>query len=182
MATDLVTIATTAVLSQFLGPSAKHLGEQAVGREPKPVEPKVLLPLVQAASLESDPVLAEKWAALLANAADPAKRIAMHPSYADVLRQLSPLDAQVLQFIYSDHELADDDVFSHVPTFQDVILKFEQGDPEMLAGLDNLQRLLLIKSIASNARARRIHGEGQQRLEVTAYGGQFMLAVTPPAI
>jgi hypothetical protein len=89
---DLVTIAVTAAMTQFVGPTAKHLGEQAlerdkqveskataylaaVGREPQPVEPKILLPLVQAASLESDPTLADKWAALLANAADPAKKV-----------------------------------------------------------------------------------------------------------
>lgn len=47
----------------------------AVGREPQPVEPKLLLPLVQAASLETNEALAEKWAALLANAADPAQRV-----------------------------------------------------------------------------------------------------------
>ena len=32
VATDLVTIATTAVLSQFLGPSAKHFGELMLER------------------------------------------------------------------------------------------------------------------------------------------------------
>lgn len=60
MAADLVIIATTAVLSQFLGPRAKHFGElmlergkqigskavamlAAIGRELQAVEPKVLL-------------------------------------------------------------------------------------------------------------------------------------------
>ena len=118
MATDLVTIATTAVLSQFLGPSAKHLGEEllergkkvgskaasllaAVGREPEPVEPKLLIPLVQAASLETDESLSDKWAALLANAADPAQQVRVQPGFAEVLRQLTPVDAQILERVYS---------------------------------------------------------------------------------
>jgi hypothetical protein len=117
MATDLVTIATTAVLSQFLGPSAKHLGEQAlergkqigtkavayltaVGREPQPVEPKVLLPLVQAASLETDETLTEKWAALLANAADPLSERNVTPVYGDILRQLTSQEVKVLNMLF----------------------------------------------------------------------------------
>lgn len=88
---DLVTIATTADLTQFVGPMFKHLGEQALertkhvastaaaqlkaaGREPQPIEPKLLLSLVHATSLETDETLAKKWAALLANAADPAQK------------------------------------------------------------------------------------------------------------
>lgn len=86
---------------------AQQLGTQAtalltaVGREPQPVEPKLLLPLVQAAALESDSTLAEKWAALLANAADPAQRIMVQPGFAEVLRQLTTLEAQILSELYS---------------------------------------------------------------------------------
>ena len=117
MATDLVTIATTAVLSQFLGPSAKHFGElmlergkqvgskavamlAAVGRGPQAVEPKVLLPLVQAAALETDTTLTELWAALLANAADPIQQAPVQPGFVEVLRQLTPTDALLLDSLY----------------------------------------------------------------------------------
>jgi hypothetical protein len=65
----------------------------AVGREPQPVEPKLLLPLAQAASLETNEALAEKWAALLANAADPTQRVGAHPGYIQVLQQRSSDDA-----------------------------------------------------------------------------------------
>jgi hypothetical protein len=119
VAADLVTIATTAALTQFVGPAFKHLGEQAlerakqvaskaadllaaVGREPQPVEPKLLLPLVQAASLETDPVLSAHWAALLANAADPIQQIAVHPSYADILRQITPTEAKLLSELFTE--------------------------------------------------------------------------------
>jgi hypothetical protein len=196
---DLVTIATTAVLTQFLGPTAKHLGEQAlergkqvavkatallaqVGREPQPVEPKLLLPLVQAASLESDPILIDKWAALLANAADPAQQTIIHPSYVEVLRQLSPREAIILQYIYSHHPPEDDDyAFSHIPTEADVIRVFGLDFPEIFAALENLQRLFLFKLGTENAMGERIEEtSGQQRLEVNQYGVLFLRAVTPP--
>jgi hypothetical protein len=91
---DLITLIEGAALAKFVGPAAEHYGKlaleraqqignkaigylAAVGREPQPVEPKLLLPLVQAAALETDETLAEKWAALLANAADPAQRVAI---------------------------------------------------------------------------------------------------------
>lgn len=60
----------------------------------------MLLPLVQAAALESDVSLVEKWAALLANAADPTQRVQVQPAFAEVLRQLTPTDALVLQKLY----------------------------------------------------------------------------------
>jgi hypothetical protein len=73
-----------------------------VGREPQPVEPKILLPLVQAASLEADETLVEKWAALLANAADPTQKAKVQPSFVEAVRQLTPADAQLLEFIYAE--------------------------------------------------------------------------------
>lgn len=119
MAADLITLAEGALLTQFLTPTAKHYGEVAlkriqqlgdrtkalltsVNREPQTVEEKTLFPLVQAASLEADPLLAEKWAALLANAADPAQRVPVHPSYVEILRQLTPTEAKLLEELFAD--------------------------------------------------------------------------------
>ena len=73
-----------------------------VGREPQPGEPKLLVPLVQAAALETDESLAEKWAALLANAADSAQRVAVRPAFVEVLRQLIADDAEMLRYIHAE--------------------------------------------------------------------------------
>ncbi|RSK50110.1 Abi-alpha family protein [Hymenobacter rigui] len=118
MASDLITLLEGAALTKFIGPAAEHYGKAAleraqhlgaaayrylanVGREAAPVAPNVLVPLVQAAALEIDETLAAKWAALLANAADPEKQIAVTASYVEVLRQLSSIDAQVLEHLYT---------------------------------------------------------------------------------
>lgn len=65
------------------------------GRDPREVKWNVLFPLLEAASLDEDDDMADRWAALLANAADPLAD-EVPPSFADVLRQLTPLEARIL--------------------------------------------------------------------------------------
>ncbi len=65
------------------------------GYEPKHIPLKLLLPAMDYASVEEDDDLHTAWAALLANAADPdVERVPT--SFADVLRQLAPCDARLL--------------------------------------------------------------------------------------
>jgi hypothetical protein len=59
------------------------------GRDPREVKWNVLFPLLEAASLDEDDDMADRWAALLANAADPLAD-EVPPSFADVLRQFDP--------------------------------------------------------------------------------------------
>lgn len=70
------------------------------GFEPKQISIKTMFPLLEGASLEESPELTEKWAALLANAADPENRIEVNPSYAEILKQLTPSEAELLDRIF----------------------------------------------------------------------------------
>jgi hypothetical protein len=209
MATDLVTIATTAVLSQFLGPSAKHLGEQAlergkqigskavaylaaVGRAPQPVEPKLLLPLVQAASLETDETLADRWAALLSNAADPAQRVAVQPGFVEVLRQLTPIDAQVLEETASIQLHPDSPVSGYVGisllSSRFPVLTLD----ELRIATGNIARLGLCLNIGQQdvnrngslpiaARTQYVTmGPGVDYIQLTPFCRAFLAGVTPP--
>jgi hypothetical protein len=118
-------------INKLLGPSADELGlvigEHAriyrlknafrlfkranemtteAGFEPKQVSMKSLLPLLEGASLEDDESLADKWAALLSNASDPASKTTMKPAYAEILRQLIPQEVQLLDKIFEQiHKL-----------------------------------------------------------------------------
>lgn len=67
------------------------------GIEPKGLNLKILIPILQGASLEDNPELAEKWAGLLASAATGES---IHLSYTRILSELSPNDAQILQLMY----------------------------------------------------------------------------------
>jgi hypothetical protein len=70
------------------------------GISPHAVPPRLLLPILEGASIEDDEELHTRWAALLANAA--ASPNLVHPSYIEILRQLAPEDAGLLDKLY-DH-------------------------------------------------------------------------------
>jgi hypothetical protein len=106
-----------AFLGKFVGLTAEHLGNQALeraqqlgtkakailaqlGREPQTVEPKILMPLIKAAVLESDETLAEMWARLLASAADPISKVKVQLGFVAVLRQLDSTDPTILNWMY----------------------------------------------------------------------------------
>lgn len=198
MATDLVTIATTAVLSQFLGPSAKQLGEMAlerakqvgtmaaamlasVGREPAVVEPKLLQPIVEAASLESNASLAQGWAALLANAAHPANTITVQPGFAEVLRQLTVIDVLLLRALYFSESIQPGLPLTGTKKVSRLIdksgLKFE----DMGLSIDNLLRLrLCVIPTTDEMQAIGVHMSTPDSISTTLFGYYFLKAVTPP--
>jgi hypothetical protein len=61
------------------------------------VSPSVAIPLVAGAINEDREVLKELWAKLLANAMDPHRAKFVRPMLIELLKQLDPLDALVLQ-------------------------------------------------------------------------------------
>jgi hypothetical protein len=78
---------------RLLEQAQDHLRE--AGRDPREVKWNVLFPLLEAGSLEEDPDMVERWAALLANAADPEVS-EVPPSFPEILKQLSPTEARIL--------------------------------------------------------------------------------------
>jgi hypothetical protein len=68
------------------------------GISPHAVPPRLFLPIVENASMQDDEDIHTRWAALLANAA--ATPDSVHPAYIEVLRQLSPKDAKLLDELY----------------------------------------------------------------------------------
>lgn len=74
------------------------LGLQAPSR---PVPMKIAIPIFQGASMEEDDSLQDRWAALLVNAANAQSGVEVQPSFTAILGQLSTLDAQILDAVYS---------------------------------------------------------------------------------
>jgi hypothetical protein len=66
---------------------------EAIQTEPAPVELKILVPVLQYASLDNDDELVSKWAGLLASAAAGEQ---VHPSYPRILAELTPGEARLL--------------------------------------------------------------------------------------
>jgi hypothetical protein len=64
----------------------------------------VLFPLLDAAVLEEDEEMAERWASLLATAADPNNKSCREASFVEILKQLAPSDAFLLDVFYEQIE------------------------------------------------------------------------------
>lgn len=75
------------------------------------------IPLFQAASIEEDDFLQDRWAALLVNAADASCDVHIRRSYISILNDLTPLDALILDKIYYASNLNGKDGFftGHLP-------------------------------------------------------------------
>jgi hypothetical protein len=61
-----------------------------------PIPARVAIPMLESASLENDEVLQEIWAQLIANSTDPNFKEALHPGYAEIIKQMSPDEAIIL--------------------------------------------------------------------------------------
>ncbi|MEX2650127.1 MAG: Abi-alpha family protein [Alphaproteobacteria bacterium] len=74
------------------------------GIEPEdavPIPPRIGIPLLEQASAESEPALQEMWAGLIANAADPNRRIDLMKAFIAILGQMDPLEARLVNFVSS---------------------------------------------------------------------------------
>jgi hypothetical protein len=70
------------------------------GINPKAVPPNILIPILNNSSLEEDEGLASKWAGLLASA---AAGNSIHVSYPNILAELTPDEARILDAMYQGY-------------------------------------------------------------------------------
>jgi hypothetical protein len=85
--------------SRFFGVTSEKI--HAAGIEPRPVALKLLMPIVESASLEDDDELQDIWANLLANATDRRDYAPVAPSFPNVLRNLSAQEVKFLDALYT---------------------------------------------------------------------------------
>ena len=80
----------------------KYLEDKGV--KPAKLLPDVFAPLIDEAGNTEDETLSDMFARLLASHLDPAQSSRVHPAFAKVLAQLTPLDAHALQLIDAKDE------------------------------------------------------------------------------
>lgn len=73
---------------------------QSSGLSKQRVPLKVIYPLLENASFEEDESMQTKWAKLLANAATGSAKV--FPNYIELLKQLTPIEASLLDKIYDE--------------------------------------------------------------------------------
>jgi hypothetical protein len=119
----------------------------AEGLEPEAVNLKTFVPLLEAGALEEDEEMAERWASLLASAATPAGKQTVEPSFIEILRQLTPLQARILDALYQHIEKSQipDTEWNQRGILSDGLRKVLQIEfSQFLLSLDNLVRLRLV--------------------------------------
>lgn len=210
--------ALTAIVSKILSPSADAVGEgiaaplqawanrrgqlaastlmnaatilQESNVEPHPVPGRVLMPILEHASLEEDDErLQWKWAALLASAAAVPNQVP--PSFPKILSELSPAEVLLLDWIH----VRDDPLRT---TWSVNMAQFVEGHPDLkaiyLLMMDNLSRLgLLVRSTIDYDLQKDIAkghvvlpaavGAPQyQHARMTALGDAFVIACNRPGV
>ena len=112
-----------------------------------PVPPRLLLPIIDSASLEDNPTLQEMWSGLLASASDQADN--MSPSYVETLKALTPIEARSIKVLYdfliesTGTTLGSDEDVSYRLTFGLGLVEGELIAPTLI--IETLERLGLIR-------------------------------------
>jgi hypothetical protein len=86
--------------SDTIQTSSEMLNSLPEGIEPVPVPARVFRPILQLASDEEDSEVRKTWAAMLANFADPTVAPNMLPAFTEILRNLSPIEVHILNWVY----------------------------------------------------------------------------------
>ncbi len=83
------------------------LAQKGLPQPSRKVPLQVAIPLIQGGSLEENDVLQDRWAALLANAADASSNVDVRRAYISILEDLTPLDALLLKKLYLSTQVPD---------------------------------------------------------------------------
>lgn len=157
----------------------EFMKEQGLEMPSRPVPMKVAIPLFQAAFLEEDNELQDRWARLLVNAADAESGTDVTRAFVEILESFGPLEAEVLRAIYeapSNMYPTGAVVTTDLPRAyldaDDIKHPGLPSEPVQLA-LWNLKRLGCIDSAGTWDSI-----VGIQRVEITALGKALIRACT----
>lgn len=130
-------------------------------RNVKPDSPSIsiALPLLIAAADESRDELRSIWARLLAAAADPARAKSFRIQFIEVVKQMDPLDAAVLDATHRRQRVT-------AELTNELAIESKMNRDEVEISLDNLARLGLVAANPS----RMFH--------ISAFGREFLRAIS----
>lgn len=158
---------------------------QEAGFQPKAVSPKLLFTVFDNGGIEDDEDMHTRWAALLANAADPATEDIIPPSFPEILKQLSKRDAHILKELY-DVSLESESVWPphDLGTLEEMFIRFSEfTNPQVFSTIEHLRHQSLIDEfyVETTQQAGRYTDITRiRRFRVTQFGGMFVRACEPP--
>jgi hypothetical protein len=156
------------------GRAAEILSRAGIPIAPVPL--KLLKPILDGASVEEDEMMQELWAALLANAGGGMEAGRVQPVFVDILRQLTPQDARVLQSLY-DFSRTKQSRIQLLGSERQLVKRFASEYPKEYF-INSCQNLLHLTIISVG------HESGEEELDELEGGGTLvgeiqMLAITP---
>jgi hypothetical protein len=199
----------TGLLTKFLGPGFEEAGEivrdqvryfrfqrelallhkaddnvKDAGFNPRAVNMRVLFPLLDAAALEDNENMKERWASLLASAANPNNPTELEASFIEILKQLAPTHANLLDVFYEQIErdkLPPEQWAERGYVLSDLREFLEQEVPQFDVAIENLFRLNLVayptaKLGIANGQEVRIRVTSGNILCATSLGHAFTSA------
>lgn len=163
------------------------------GIEPGSVPLRVLVPLLEGAALEDDEEMSERWASLLANAANPNSGCDVRSFFSEILRQLAPIDARILDFYNSTtNSLKMSLIESKLPNISsnDISISLDNlvrlglceklfPDEQPKTGLNAFQSLIE-RSPKEESMFRRFMGPELPNFRITSMGTAFIAACKSP--
>jgi len=125
------------------------------GISPSRVSLKILLPILNEGWLEEEESMRDKRAALLANAANPGSRGLVPPSFPEILKELSPQEALILDYIIQkateeaylqgkhmlEHDVTTRETCKWPVSASELKEELELSDSDFEIAIDNLRRL-----------------------------------------
>jgi hypothetical protein len=108
---------------------------------PQAVPGRILLPILESSSVEEDDELHQMWARLLAGAADPGLAAGVLPAFPHLLRELSSIEVQIIEFVL--REGGDANGFNRFD-INAISQHFEIDIAALSVYKDNLERLNLL--------------------------------------
>jgi hypothetical protein len=170
---------------------------EAAGETPQPVPGRILMPILHYCAVEQYEDLRAKWAALLANAASSSDANKVLPAYAEILRQLTPVQARILDWIF-DQAFDSTIGFLKWPDVkrEDVERAFGLSSADYALFVSDMDRLQVLEgrrdtnvpahlSMTHEQMQELIIGRWESRekynlVTLTTLGVGFMYACTPP--
>ena len=122
------------------------------GLSPHSINLKILIPLLENGSLESNEDVADMWAHLLANA---SISDSIRSSYVTILGELEPIEAKILQYIFIEfnkrHGFNFEPTNEYAGSIEGALIQrvFQLDNAEFERSIDNLFRVRLLAPTAS---------------------------------
>lgn len=157
------------------------------------VPPRLAVPIIEAASLESDDSLQDLWAYLLASAMNSETTQKVRSAFVDIIKQLEPVDVKILEFCYRKYlekrasriaRLGEKSWYKEKdPTYFDITKReiaqsLTIGGEDYLNAVDNLIRVRLLASYVDESSVETEVDGSQESYDVSIYHGYDSVCIT----